>query len=145
MSTKEKINQQKEEAKFSLSGSFQQTRAYLDTKLKIFQLKMAERSSRLIASIMVDVVKIIFAVFVLFFLSLALGFYLSELLDSFSLGFLATGGVFLLLIGIITLLEPRMERFLMNQTIKRFLNKWYDEDDDGDSSPQSPISDEKGP
>lgn len=105
---------------------------------------MTERSSRLIASLMVDVVKTIFAVFVLFFFSLALGFYLSEVLDSFSLGFLATGGIFVLLIGVIILCEPKLERFLMNQSIKRFLQKWYDEDDDEDSNSQSPLSDEKG-
>lgn len=105
---------------------------------------MTERSSRLIASLMVDVVKTIFAVFVVFFFSLALGFYLSEVLDSFSLGFLATGGIFVLLIGVIVLCEPKLERFLMNQSIKRFLQKWYDEDDDEDASPQSPLSDEKG-
>lgn len=105
---------------------------------------MTERSSRLIASLMVDVVKTIFAMFVLFFFSLALGFYLSEVLDSFSLGFLATGGIFVLLIGVIILCEPKLERFLMNQSIKRFLQKWYDEDDDEDSNSQSPLSDEKG-
>lgn len=108
------------------------------------QLKVTERSSRLIASLLVDVVKTIFAVFVVFFLSLALGFYLSEVLDSFSLGFLATGGIFVLLIGVILLVEPKLERFLMNQSIKRFLQKWYDEDDDEDDNPQSPLSDEKG-
>ncbi|HZH54857.1 MAG TPA: phage holin family protein, partial [Sphingobacteriaceae bacterium] len=118
MNTQEKSNKGKEEAKFSLSGSFQKTKEYLDTKLKIMQLKVTERSSRLIASLLVDVVKTIFAVFVVFFLSLALGFYLSEVLDSFSLGFLATGGIFVLLIGVILLVEPKLERFLMNQSIK---------------------------
>lgn len=144
MSTQEKSHKDKQDAKLSLSGSFQKTREYLDTQLKIFKLKMTERSSRLIASLMVDVVKTIFAVFVLFFFSLALGFYLSEVLDSFSLGFLATGGIFVLLIGVIILCEPKLERFLMNQSIKRFLQKWYDEDDDEDSNSQSPLSDEKG-
>ena len=85
---------------------------------------------------MVDVVKVILALFVVFFLSLALGFYLSELLGSNALGFLATGGIFILLIGIIMLMEASMERSLMDRTIKKLLQKWYDEDDEN--------SDEKG-
>lgn len=119
--------------KFSLSGSFKKTREYLDTRLKLFQLQLTERSSRLFASLLVDVVKGVLAVFVVFFFSLALGFYLSELLGSTSLGFLATGGIFILLILLLMLFEPRLEYFLMNRTIKRFLEKWQDDQDDNDT------------
>lgn len=125
-----------EEKKFSLSGSFQKAQEYIDTRLKIFQLKMTERSARLISSLMVDLVKTVFALFVVFFLSLALGFYLSELLDSFSLGFLVTGGIFVLLIVLVKLLEPQLARSLMNHSIKRIADKWYDDEED--------ESDEKG-
>lgn len=104
-------------------------REYIDTRMKLFQLKLTERSSRLIASLLVDLVKGVLALFVVFFFSLALGFYLSELLDSTSLGFLATGGIFILLILLIILIEPRLEHYLMNLSIKRFLDKWYDDED----------------
>src|SRR5690606_15213820 len=96
------------------------------------KLKLVERSSRLIASLIVDMVKTVFAIFVLFFLSLALGFYLSEVLGSSSLGFLATGGIFLLLIVLISVFEPQLERLFMNLSIKRFLQKWNDEIDEVD-------------
>lgn len=101
--------------------------------MKLFQLQLTERSSRLFASLLVDVVKGVLAVFVVFFFSLALGFYLSELLGSTSLGFLATGGIFILLILLLMLFEPRLEYFLMNRTIKRFLEKWQDDQDDNDT------------
>lgn len=127
------MTEEKKDTKFSLSGSFKKTREYLDTRLKLFQLQLTERSSRLFASLLVDVVKGVLAVFVVFFFSLALGFYLSELLGSTSLGFLATGGIFILLILLLMLFEPRLEYFLMNRTIRRFLEKWQDDQDDNDT------------
>src|SRR5690606_31281932 len=118
--------------KFSIKGVFQKSKEYIDTRFSLVKLKLVERSSRLIASLLVDGVKAILAVFVIFYLSLALGFYLSELLGSSSLGFLATGGVFVLLIVVVSLFETRMERVLMNLSIKRFLQKWNDEISDDD-------------
>jgi hypothetical protein len=69
-----------EEEKFSLSGTFQKTKEYIDSQFKLVKLKTIERSSRLIASLVVDATKLIFTLFVLFFLCLALGFWLGELL-----------------------------------------------------------------
>ena len=106
---------------------FQKSKEYIDTRLKLIRLSMVERSSRLIASLLVDGIKAILALFVVFFLSLALGFYLSELLGSWSLGFLATGAVFELFILVVVGFEDRLERLLMNLSIKRFLQKWNDE------------------
>lgn len=120
---------EKKDTKFSLSGSFKKTREYIDTRLKLFQLKLTERSSRLIASLLVDAVKVVLVLFVVFFFSLALGFYLSELLGSTSLGFLTTGGIFILLFLLILLVERRFEHFLMNMSIKRFLGKWHEDDE----------------
>ncbi|MBK1440525.1 hypothetical protein JHJ32_11050 [Parapedobacter sp. ISTM3] len=119
-----------EERKFSLSGVFQKSKEYIDTRFKLVKLKLVERSSRLIASLIVDVVKTVFTVFVVFFLSLALGFYLGELLDSNSLGFLTTAGIFVLLIVLVSLFENPIERLFMNLSIKRFLQKWNDEIDE---------------
>ncbi len=119
-----------EDKKFSIKGVFQKSKEYIDTRFKLFRLKLVERSSRLIASLIVDMVKTVFALFVLFFLSLALGFYLSELLGSSSLGFLATGGIFVLLIILVSIFEDPIERLFMNLSIKRFLQKWNDELDE---------------
>ncbi len=121
-----------EEKKFSINGVFQKSKEYIDTRFKLLKLKLVERSSRLIASLIVDMIKIVFAIFVIFFLSLALGFYLSELLGSSSLGFLATGGLFVVLVVLISAFESRLERLFMNLSIKRFLQKWNDEIDEDD-------------
>jgi len=116
-----------------MKGVFQKSKEYIDTRFNLAKLKLVERSSRLIASLIVDMIKTVFAIFVLFFFSLALGFYLSELLGSSSLGFLATGGIFVVLIVLISLFESRLERLFMNLSIKRFLQKWNDEIDDDDA------------
>lgn len=119
-----------EERKFSLNGVFQKSKEYIDTRLKLARLKFVERSSRLIASLITDGLKGILALFVVFYLSLALGFYLSELLGSSALGFLATGGIFVVLILIVSAFENPLERFFMNLSIKRFLQRWNDELDE---------------
>lgn len=126
MSTK----QEDKETRFSLSGTYRKAREYVDTKFRIFQLKLAARSSRLLAGLLVDILKVVFFFFVVFFFSLALGFYLSEVLDSYSLGFLVTGGIFIVLIGLVFAVERPLEKFLMNQSIKKFIQKWYDETDE---------------
>ncbi|MGV3763801.1 phage holin family protein [Parapedobacter sp.] len=121
-----------DERKFSINGVFQKSKEYIDTRFKLFKLKLVERSSRLIASLITDGLKGILAVFVIFYLSLALGFYLSELLGSSALGFLVTGGIFVVLIIVVSAFENPLERFFMNLSIKRFLQKWNDEIDEDD-------------
>lgn len=121
-----------EDRKFSIKGVFQKSKEYIDTRFNLVKLKLVERSSRLIASLIVDGLKTVFALFVLFFLSLSLGFYLSELLGSNALGFLSTGGIFVVLIALLSLFEVRLERLFMNLSIKRFLQKWNDEITDED-------------
>lgn len=116
-----------EEEKFSLSGTFQKTKEYLDSQLNLIRLKTVERSSRLIASLIVDGAKIILTLFIIFFLCLALGFYLGEVLGSNSLGFLATAGIFLLILLLIRILEPTLESKFMDLSIRRFSAKWADE------------------
>ncbi|WP_262245074.1 phage holin family protein [Parapedobacter soli] len=121
-----------EEKKFSINGTFRKSKEYIDTRIKLAKLKFVERSSRLVASLATDGLKGILLLFVVFYLSLALGFFLSELLGSSALGFLVTGGIFLLLIVVVSAFEQPLERFFMNLSIKRFLQKWNDEIDEDD-------------
>lgn len=51
-------------------------------------------------------------------------------MGSYSLGFLSTGGIFLVILLIIRAMEPKLEAKFMNVTIKRILAKWDDEDDE---------------
>ncbi|NGM65907.1 hypothetical protein G5B43_11560 [Sphingobacterium sp. SGR-19] len=119
-----------EEEKFSLSGTFQKGKEYVDTQIKLLQLKGLAKGSRIAGSLVLDVVKIIFTLFIVFFWSLALGFYLSEVLDSNALGFLLTGVIFFVLVLLIRAFEPGLEKIFMNITIRKVAGKWQGEEDE---------------
>lgn len=119
-----------EEEKFSLSGTFQKGKEYVDTQIRLLQLKGLAKGSRIIGSLVVDVVRIVFTLFIVFFCSLALGFYLGEVLDSNALGFLLTGVIFFVLVLLIRAFEPGLEKIFMNITIRKVAGKWQGEEDE---------------
>jgi len=57
-----------QEDKFSIKGSFQQGKDYIDSQLTLLKLKTIERSSRVLSSVIIDVAKIVFALMIIFFL-----------------------------------------------------------------------------
>lgn len=117
-----------EEQKFSFSESFKKSKEYLDTQFELLKLQAISRMTRIMGSLIVDASKLLLTLLVIFFWSLALGFYLGEVLGSYSLGFLATGGIFLIIILLIRVFEPKLEAKFMNLSIKRILAKWDDPD-----------------
>ncbi|MGB7528537.1 hypothetical protein [Sphingobacterium cellulitidis] len=119
-----------EEQKFSFSEVFDKSKEYIETQIELAKLKALSRSSRIAGSLIVDGSKVLLALLIVFFISLALGFYLGELLGSYSLGFLATGGIFFVILLLIRIFEPRLEAKFMNMTIKRIMSKWDADDHD---------------
>lgn len=118
-----------EEQKFSFSGSYQKAKEYVDTQLQILKLKAISKSSRIVGAIVLDATKVVLLLIILFFWSLALGFWLGELMGSYALGFLATGGIFLVILLIVRAVEPKLEAKFMDITIKKILGKWNEEED----------------
>lgn len=118
-----------EEQKFSFTGSYQKAKEYLDTQIEILKLKAISKSSRIVGAVVLDVSKVVIVLIILFFWSLALGFWLGELMNSYSLGFLATGGIFLVILLIVKAIEPKLEAKFMDVTIKKILGKWNEEED----------------
>lgn len=119
--------------KFSFSGSFQKTKEYVDTQVELLKLKAIAKVGRIIGVLVLDATKLLLTLIVIFFFSLALGFYLGELLGSNALGFLATGGIFLIILLIIKAFEPKLEAKFMDLTIRKVLGKWNEEDETLDS------------
>jgi len=117
------------EQKFSLSGSYQKAKEYIDTQIELVRLKAIAKSSRVIGALVVDLAKLLLVLIIVFFLSLALGFYLGELLGSDALGFLATGGVFLVLLLLVIAFEPKLEAKFIDLSIRKILGKWNEEDE----------------
>lgn len=118
-----------EEQKFSFGGSFKKTKEYIDSQLELIKLRAVAKGSRILGALALSIVKIVFVALIIFFWSLALGFYMSLLVESYALGFLITGGIFLFLIIVINLLKSKLEGTIMNITIKKFLGKWHEDDD----------------
>jgi len=119
-----------EDQKFSFSEVFKKSKEYLDTQLELAKLKAVSKSSKILGSLIVDVSKVLLSLLIVFFISLALGFYLGELLGSYSLGFLATGGIFLLILLLIRVFEPKLEQKFMNLSIRRIMANWDSDNDD---------------
>ena len=113
-----------EEEKFSLSGTFQKAKEYIDTQITLIRLKALDKGSRILGSLILDLTRTVLALFVVFFCSMALGFFLGELLKSNALGFLLTGVIFFILILLIRLFEPKLESLFMNITIRKVAQKW---------------------
>lgn len=117
-----------EEQKFSLGGSFRKTKEYIDSQLELVKLKAVAKGSRIVGSVVLAVTKVLFAILVVFFWAMALGFYLSYLVDNYALGFLITGAIFALLIVIISLANKSLQAVVMNLIIRKFLDKWHEDD-----------------
>ncbi|EFK59811.1 hypothetical protein ACR78F_01440 [Sphingobacterium spiritivorum] len=119
-----------EEQKFSLSGTFQKSKEYLDSQIELLKLKAIARGSRMLGSLILDISKVVLTLFIVFFLSLAFAFYLGELMNSNALGFLTTGGIFILLVVIVRLTETKLEAKFMDLSIRKLLGKWNEEDEE---------------
>lgn len=63
-----------EEEKFSFNNSFLKGKEYVDTQIRLAQLKAIDKGSRVFGSVVVDITKLIFALLVLFFFFLGFRF-----------------------------------------------------------------------
>lgn len=116
-----------EEQKFSFSESFSKAKEYVDTQLELLRLKAISRSSRIGATIILDMTRVLLVLLIVFFMSLALGFFLAELLGSYALGFLATGAIFLVILLIVNSMSVSLERKFMGIIVERIFSKMHDE------------------
>ncbi|SFS61729.1 hypothetical protein [Sphingobacterium wenxiniae] len=119
-----------EEEKFSLSGTFQKAKEYVDTQIALLRLKALAKGSRIFGSLVLDLTRVVLTLFIVFFCSLALGFYLGEVLGSNALGFLLTGVIFFVILLLIRLFEPKLETIFMDITIRKIASKWNEEEDE---------------
>src|SRR5690606_8843451 len=129
-----------DERRFSLKGTFQKGKEYADTQWQLLKLGVVERASRILARLLLDVFRGILAVLVLFFLSMALGFSLSYLLGDNALGFLATAGIFVIIIVIVSLLKKPIKDKIVDMSIKRI----FDEIDEDEEEAKRDLADAPG-
>ncbi len=98
---------------------------YLEVRKELAILSAVEKGSQLFSNLLTDGLVVLFGVLGIFFGSLALCFYLSEVMGNTYSGFLiVTGFYFLLAIIIYAVKDKYMEKHIINAVIKKFfMNK----------------------
>ncbi len=94
---------------------------YAQTYYKLTVLKLSDKATGIAASVLAAVSVLFFGIFVLFFLGMALGFWLGSLLNSMALGFLLVAVFFLLLIIILFMLRKKIVFPVIRNSIIRKL------------------------
>lgn len=94
---------------------------YVSDKIELVRLTIIERIVLVLANLITDGLVIILFILTLFFGSIALGFYFSELLNSYAGGFGLITLLYLIIAVIIILIKDNyIEKRLHNFTVKRF-------------------------
>lgn len=115
-----------ENMKFSFKGAIQKLSEYIRTSKDLLFLQGAEAASKVIPAILIAITKLVFAFFLFFYLSISLALFLGELFNSYALGFLITGGIFFLLIVLLSVFGGSIKRGIGNGIVSSFLKKWND-------------------
>ena len=108
-----------EEQKEKLPPIIDQLKEYVETRLKLAKLDAIDKSTSVLASMVMDVVVAISLILTFLFLSFSLAFYLSSLFHSYCAGFGAVAGLYLLIALIIIFNKEKLQRPLVNLFIRK--------------------------
>ncbi len=99
---------------------------YIDNEIEYRKLTIVEKLSRVSVSIISNIIVLYFLLLILLFSSIAAGFYLGDILNSVSLGFIIIAGLYLLILVIIILLK----RYIIEKpVIKSFIKLFFQNKD----------------
>ncbi len=95
---------------------------YLNTRMRLSKLTLIEKGVLLFANLITDGLVIVFIILAFLFVSLALGFYISELLGNSFGGFFIVSLFYFVLAVIIYLIKDKyIEKPIVNNMIKKIL------------------------
>lgn len=104
---------------------------FAELKIEIYELKVKEQMVTIVANLATLVLILSFGLFVLFFCSLALSFYLNNVFDSKFLGFICVGGFYFLICIFLILFKDKLITNQLFQVI--FSDTLTDNKDESDS------------
>ena len=105
----------------STGEAYGYAKAYFEQQIEYTKLDIAERLSTSISSAITAIVVVQLIFFFLGFLSLALGIYLGQRLESYVQGFLVVGGAYAIFtLAIILLRRPLITNPVVSRIIKIF-------------------------
>ena len=104
--------------------------AYVNTQLQLVKLTIYEKSARAVALLALGLALFFTLLFALLFIFLSLGFFLSDLFGSSTLGFTAVASIYVLMFVVLLLLRKQISRKIGDAVIKE-LTKDDEYDDEG--------------
>ena len=103
---------------------------YVDSSIDVIKLQTADRLSKILASVISDLLMIAVGIMFVLFASLGLSFYLSDLIGYSYAGFMITAAIYLVVGLVLLMLKTNgMEHFFRN----RIIRKIFGTEDDGKS------------
>ena len=101
---------------------------YLSARIKLFKYEVYEKSAKIAAALFSSFVIVLLAFLLLFFLSIALGFYFGSLFNSIGTGFLVVAGFYLvLLVPFLFFRKSWIEKLIADRLIKQLAEEEEDE------------------
>lgn len=119
-----------EDNKFTIKNVIQKLKEYVENHADLAYLKFVARISKILPGMTVSIISLLFAFFVVFYLSMALAFFIGELLNSYALGFALTGAVFILLMILVAIFRNPIKTMIANICVRIFIRLRNDDDDD---------------
>jgi len=106
---------------------------FLELKLKIIELKIKEQLVGIISSFAIVAVILSFGMLMLFFLSLALGFFFSSIFESRTIGFSIVGLIYFMICIILIVFK---DKIFTNHLFQTFFSETLTKQDDEQDSNQ---------
>jgi len=97
-----------------------QLKEYAETRFKLLKYEVIERSTSIIADIIIDVAIIIILVLTFLFASFTLALFMADVLHSYWQGFGSVALLYLLIAVIIILAKRSFERPIINAMVRKF-------------------------
>ncbi len=120
-----------EDKEVESQGITDRIKEYAQIRKELAILTAVEKGSRLFANLITDGLVVLFAVLTFSFGSLALGFYLSEVLGNTYAGFLIITGFYLLVALIVYFTKDKyMEKAIINKIIAKFFKERNEDKDE---------------
>ena len=106
---------------------------FIDIKLEIYELKVKEQLVLIISSLATLGLILSFGLFMVFFVSLALGFYLNGLFESRFIGFLIVGAIYLIVCILLILFK---DKIIINKLLQAIFSDTLTNESDGQEDKQ---------
>ena len=100
-----------------------QVSEYADIRLRLLKLDIYEKLSLLGASLLSSMIVVILTLFFITSVFLAVAFYLGSVFKNYGLGFLVSGGIYLILLLLFVLVFRKpMKQFIISKIIQLFMH-----------------------